>query len=341
MDLVEMIENRNLKVTELTTVITTGKEDKRTLTEDEEKQVVNLQSEIDDLDLRISEKNEDKKNNRNKNMENFSELIQRDAKGFIENFSVRAVTLATPITNTTVAGNLSEVGYEPFWKSLNVEYLPNLSGNISLPYISTLIAGKKGEGDVYESDATVGTVTLAPKRYTVTEVISKEFMSVANEAAFQAYLFKMVQSVDKAVTKDIFEILTGVTTVQYTGYTPATLDTIEALVDGNITFLMPRAEFYKAKSTKVDTGSGLFVANKKGSFAGELWDGTPLFYSQLFAGSKIICADLSHVTLGEWGSNYEVDFLPIPSKGQVEVTVSKLANVVLRNANAAKGAIIV
>ncbi|MFY9150933.1 MAG: hypothetical protein WAO52_02885 [Prolixibacteraceae bacterium] len=54
--------------------------------------------------------------------------------------------------------------------------------------------------------------------------------------------------------------------------------------------------------------------------------------------TTIAAADLKHVTVGEFGNDYEVifDYYSKAPEGQVVVTVCKMADVKLRNANAVR-----
>jgi hypothetical protein len=349
MDLVELLENRKLKVEELSNIVSTGKEEQRKLEEIEENNIEQLKVEISNIDTQIEEMNKrteinnKTKNKENRNMENFSDLIVRNGER-VENLNVRALVLASGIDNVTVAGNTSVVGYEPFYKQMGVTVYPNLVGSLKLPYQSAIVAGKKGEGARQDNVSTPLTVLLQPSRYTVTETVGKELLAVGNEQALQSFLFEMVKGVDRAITKDIFDVLIAGASAQagLVGYTTANMDTLVANVDGDTTILMPRAEFYKAKNVKIDAGSGIFLANKTSQFAGNMWDGTPLFYSQLFANATIVAADLKHVAVGEFGSDVEVifDTYTKAPEGSVVITVCKLGDVKLVNALAAKKALV-
>ena len=342
MDLVQLLEKRNGLINDLKNIVNVGETEKRELTETEDRDIINLQKEIDQLNIDIENKN----NNRNKEikMENFKDLIVRSSDGKVENMEVRALVLASGIDNVTVAGNLSTVGYEPFYKLMGVELMPNLSTSIKLPYVGNIIGAKVGEGVKNATNNTVATVTLQPTRFSIQETVGKELLAVGNESALQAFIFEMAKGCDKAITKEIFDVVIAGATAQagLTGYTATNLDTLNANVDGAVTVLMPRAEFYKAKGTKVDSGSGLFVANKSSEFAGNLFDGTPLFYSSLFAGTAIATAALKHVTVGEFGESLEIvyDQFTKAGEGQVVITVTKMADVKLRNASAVKKATI-
>lgn len=355
MKLNELIQKRSLIIEEMESIVNESETKQRSMDDTELERWNTLDTEQKELDKQIRERkaqdalNAEKINktiqSKQKTMTKFNETITRNGEK-IEDFKVRAITLATPIDNVTLAGDLSIVGYEPFYKQLGVEILPNLAGSsLKLPLMNAMIAGKKGEGQRNDNANTISTVQLLPSRYTNTETIGKELMAIGNEQALQAFLFEMVKSVDRAITKDIFDIIyAGASAVAgLTAYTTENMDTLVSGVDGDVTLLMPRAEFYKAKSIKIDAGSGIFLANKATQFAGNLWDGTPLFYSQLFApevATTIIAADLKHVTVGEFGNEYEVifDYTSKAPEGQVVVTVVKLAGVVLRNTLAAKKA---
>lgn len=346
MDLNELIVTKQNKEADLLALRNTGEAEVRELTPDETIKFNSIQEEIRNLENQINAKNNNKinLNNRENKMNTFNELLVRNGAN-IENFSTRALVLANGIDNVTVAGDLSSVGYEPFYKQMGVTIMPNLVSSVKLPYVNGVIAGKVAEGNRYDNDKTLATVLLQPARYSITETIGKELLAVGNESALQAFLFEMAKSCDKAITKDIFAVAVAGASAQtgLTGYTTANMDTLVANVDGDVTVLFPRAEFYKAKTVKIDAGSGLFLANKTSQFAGAMWDGTPLFYSNLFAtGTTIIAADLKHIVVGEFGNSVEVifDYFSKAPEGQVVVTVCKEAGVVLRNANAVKKAAI-
>lgn len=348
MDLVQVIELRKAVEQQIINLVAAGEAENRSLTAEENQTLTTLKGELQGLDEQITEINN--RNNTNKNMENtnsFKDLIVRNADGTIQNMLVeaRALGLSTSVDNVTVAGDIASVGYKPFWQSMGVNYMPNLSASIKLPYIGNVKGKKVAEGEANANDKTPAVITLQPARYTVTETVGKELMAVGNEQALQAFLQEMVKGVDKAITEDVYNITEAgaVAVTGLTGYTTSNIDTIVAGVDGNVTLLMPRAEFYKAKGVKADTGSGKFLAEKTGEYTGNMWDGTPLFYSNLFSGNTVVGADLNYVTVATFlneGKEIEISYLPIPSKGQVEITVCKLANVALRSADAAKKAVI-
>jgi len=350
MDLNELIINKNAKVAEMQRLVSVGEAEKRELSTEENESFTAIQEEVRALEAQISEKNNIKNTieiKTDRKMTEFKELIVRDAKGEIQNFSARGVVIASGIDNVQVAGNISEVGYEPFYKQMvaqGLDIMPGLSTSVKLPFITAVQAQKKAEGQRYDNDKTLSTVLLQPNRYTITDTLSREIVAIGNPATIQAFVAKLMKGVDRAITKDIFDVAVAGATVKsgLSGYTNTNIDTLVGAVDGDATLLMPRSEFYRAKGVKLDTYSNLFLANKTSNFTGNLWDGTSLFYSQLFAGTSILAVDLAHVTVGEFGSEYEInfDYNTKFGEGQVVITVCKEAGVVLRNALAAYKAVI-
>lgn len=352
MKLNELISKRSEIIDQMEAIITDSETKERSMNEEELERWNNLDKEQKELEKQINQrKAQDELNAKKINsqpqvttrtMIEFKDLLVRNGEK-IENFKVRGITLANGIKDETIANNMSVVGYEPFYKSMGVELFPNLASNLKLPYLDIMTAQKKASGERYDNDKVAATVTLEPQRFTITETIDKALLSVGNEAALNNFLFEMVKSADRAVTKEIFDVvLAGATEVTgLTAYTSANVDTLVSAIDGDVKVLMPRAEFYKAKGVKLDAGSGYFLANRTDQYTGSFWDGTPIFYSQLFAPStatNIVAADLKHVTVGEFGTDYEVifDYTSKAPEGQVVITVVKLADVKLRNAAAAR-----
>ena len=353
MKLNELVQKRSKIIDEMEAVLKEAEKHERSMNEEESNKWNELDNQRKDIEKLIEQrKAQDELNakevkrsinlNKVNKMSNFKEIIKRNGDT-IENFKVRALDLTAGIYDVQTASNISVVGYEPFYKQMGVEIMPNLVNAIKLPYTGAIKAGKKSPGNRQNNDQTLSTVLLSPERYTITETIGRELLAVGNEAALQAFLMEMVKGCDRAVTKDIYDqALEAASKVSNVDYTTTGLDTLVGEVDGDVSVLMPRAEFYKAKGVKIDDGSGLFLASKINQFAGNLWDGTPVFYSNLFDGAAIVAADLKHITVGEFGDEYEVifDYYSKAPEGQVVVTVAKIASVKVRNANAVRQAIV-
>lgn len=357
MELLELIDKRTQLLKEIENLINKGEKENRELNEDETNNLSVLKSEIEEIDkeiqsvqdsdknLKIRSINTSKKNNNIDMDRNFKDILTESRNGDrINNFKVetRAVVLSTGVYPTSVEPTISAVGYTPFYEQMGVQVLKNLQGSsLKLPYVNGIIASKVTEGNKYDNDKTLSYVNLLAERFSITESFSFELLAVGNEIALQGVISEMVKGVDRLITKTINDVAFDGGTELTSGatYSVDNMNTLTASVDGNVTLLFPRAEFYKAKAIKVDTGSGLFLANRTSEFAGNLWDGTPLFYSSLFSnitGNTVVAVDLNHIVVGEFGNDVEVIFEYKGSTGMVEVTVVKLASVALRNPNASR-----
>ena len=280
MKLNELISKRSAIIEEMENLVAESEAKERSMNEEELTKWNALDKEQKEIEKQINQrKAQDEINTRKltkiqtteSKMEDFKNLIVRNGDK-VENFKVRGITLANGIKDEAIADNLSVVGYEPFYKSMGVELFPNLVSNLRLPYMDIITAQKKASGERYDNDKVMATVTLEPKRFTVTETVDKALLAVGNEAALNNFIFEMVKGTDRAVTKEIFDIaLAGATEVTgITAYTTTGMDSLVGAIDGNVKVLMPRAEFYKAKGTKVDAGSGMFLANKATNETGNL-----------------------------------------------------------------------
>lgn len=277
----EMISKRSEIIEQMESIINESETLERSMNEEELERWNTLDKEQKELEKQISQRQaqdelnakkiENKPQIKTRTMNEFKDLLIRSGEK-IENLSLRGITLANGIKDEAIANNMSVVGYEPFYKSMGVELFPNLVTNLKLPYVDIMTAQKKASGERYDNDKVVATVTLEPQRFTITETIDKALLAVGNEAALQSFLFEMVKGTDRAVTKEIFNVtLAGAAEVTgLTSYTSANMDTLLSAIDGDVKILMPRAEFYKAKGVKLDTGSGLFLANRIDQYTASL-----------------------------------------------------------------------
>ena len=352
MEYLELVELRKAKFEERKALLEGYKEEveKRDLTSAEESQIESLTTEITDLESKIeayNNRNNNKNINKNNMEKRFGELIVRNSAGLLDPFKVDMRTLTNANSDAIVensnSGDLAVVGYTPAYKNFGVTVYPNLTSTLTLPFINAMVAAKKDSGETNYNSEVIGSVKLEPERFVISEKVDKTLFAVGSEGALQSFIREMALACDRAIEAEIYkQVVSGSTAVTgLTAYTTTNLDTLVASVkSSDVKVLMPRAEFYKAKGVKADAGSGLFLANKVNGYQGNLWDGTTLFYSDMFTGSTIAAADLKYVVVGEFGAEYEVETLKLPSSGQIELTVTKIASVKLRCANAAKKAVI-
>jgi len=351
MKLNELINERSIVIEKMLKIISDAKKGERAMDEEEGKEYSELEKKQIELDKKIEEVKQleeelaklaeaeiAEKNNERKSME-FKELIKRNGDR-VENFKVRAITLSSGIYDTKTDGSLSVVGYEPFYKEIGVKTYDNLSSTLKLSSTSPSISGKKGEGEKNDGSGVIATVELTPNRYPLTETIGKEILSIGNEQVLQEFLMEMVKTIDRGITQEVFNIgVAAASGLTASGYTNLGFDSVVGAVDGNSTLLMPRTSFYKAKSVKMDAGSGIMLANKVDNIKGELWDGSPLFYSHIFGtGTTVLCGDFSHMAVATFGDEYEVmiDNTSLFDVGKVKITVVKIADVKVINSQAFK-----
>jgi len=360
MNLNELIKERSEKINEMNSLLKDENEQLRNLNEEEVAKYDTLKNEVSELSDKIEraeaqeelnksiaersivdEKNNDETLNEEKR--NVYDYINENLRGdVIENFtieseSIRAHTVGDPSANGAIVNDvadLSIIGKKPIWKDMGITHMPNLTGSFKLPYIKPLVAGIKGEG-VSADDATetLGSVDMSLEAFTLSDTFSKELIASGKINVVNGLVKNLIESTEKLLTAEIYNEALA-TANEVTGATSVTLTNLDKLqkqVDADGTFLMPRDKFYSAKSVKIDTGSGVFLANKVSNETGKLSDGTDIFYSNLFNGTQVLYGDLSYIVVGEWGYDVTFDYVTKAKTREVVVTVSKLAKVANRN----------
>lgn len=238
---------------------------------------------------------------------------------------------------------LSIIGKEPVWQRMGCRYLPNLKGTITLPYKSPIIAAALAEKAALTHDTVTNNgVLVAPQRYAVGQIWTKELLASENPALHNAMVADMITSVDRKISADVYaKALAGATEVTITALDKAGLDLLmggaEIEMDG--VFASSRATFFEAKGVAIDSGSGRFLATIVNKDLGATYEGIPWFYSSLFADGTnqqyVIYGDFSQIVVADWGM-YEVLVNPYTyaKEGQIEIVVSRIANVSMHDPNA-------
>ena len=152
----ELISKRSEIIEQMEALYNDAAASVRAMSEQEISRWNDLDKEQKDLEIAINQRkqldelatnkilNENLKSN--SKMRNFNEMIVRNGDK-VENFKVRALDLTSGAYDSKVGENISVVGYEPFYKQMGVEVLPNLASAIKLPYIDAVVAGKMAEGE--------------------------------------------------------------------------------------------------------------------------------------------------------------------------------------------------
>lgn len=238
--------------------------------------------------------------------------------------------------------NLSIIGKEPLWSQMGLTVLPGLQGSIKLGKKSPDEAEKVAEKtEITETPNTESFVTMSPERFGITDIFTKELLAQRNPAVHAAIVADMVKGTDRKLSAEVYAIaLAAATEVTDGDLTVAGFNALMAAIDLDGAFAMDRASFFEAKGVKVDTGSGRFLAGMTGANGvGVTYDGANIFYSTLFADGDAkqyaVYGAWEEIYLGFWGA-LEVLLNPYTyqKKGQIEMTVNRLADAVSRNDDA-------
>lgn len=238
--------------------------------------------------------------------------------------------------------NVSIIGKAPLYRSMGLTIIEGLTGAFKLPVKTPDVAAKYAEkAEITQTGNEPTFVDMAPERYGITDIFTKELLVQRNPAVQAAILRDMEAGVDRKLTADVYAVaLAAATAVAAGALTVAGFNALMAAVDIEGAFAMTRSTFFEAKGEKIDAGSGKFLAQMGAANGiGTTNDGVPVFYSTLFAdGTKqkyIIYGAWAEMWMGMWGAT-EVLINPFTyqKKGQIEMTTNKLAKIVNRNSAA-------
>ena len=237
---------------------------------------------------------------------------------------------------------LSIIGKEPLYQQMGLTVLPGLQGTLKIGKKTVDEAEKYSEKSEITKTANVPEFeTMAPERYGITDIFTKELLAQENPAVHAAIINDMIKGCDRKLTADVYTVaLDTATEVAAGALTVAGFNALMAAIDIDGAFAMDRGSFFEAKGVKVDTGSGMFLASMgANNGVGRTYDGASIFYSNLFADGANkqygIYGAWSEIWLGFWGA-LEVLTNPFTyqKKGQIEMTVNRLADIVCRNDDA-------
>lgn len=269
--------------------------------------------------------------------------------GLLVPYQHRSATVNTPTTHATsidvtIDPNLSIIGYEPLYNQMGLTILNNLSGTIKLGKKTHDVADKYATGAEVVAESNVPSfVTMVPERFGITDTFAKELLAQMNPAVQAAIVADMIKGCDRKLTAEVYTVaLAAASEVAAGAITEAGFNALAAAVDMDGAFAMDRGSFFAAKAVAFDTGSGLRLAkNAASNGVGTSWDGTPIYYSNLFddgaAKQYLVYAAWSEMWMGFFGG-LEIIINPYTRArwGEIEMTVNRLADVIVRNAGAFK-----
>lgn len=254
-----------------------------------------------------------------------------------------ATTHATSV-DVTIDPNLSIIGYEPLYRNMGLTILDGLSGTLKLGKKTHDVAGKYAESAEVTAESNVPSfVTMVPERFGITDAFTKELLAQVNPQVQAAIVADMIKGCDRKITAEVYTVaLAAATQVDAGAITEAGFNALAAAVDMDGAFAMDRGSFFAAKAVAFDTGSGMRLA-KNGNMngVGTTWDGTPIYYSNLFddgaAKQYVLYGAWAEMWLGFFGA-LEIILDPYTRAryGEIVMTVNRLADAIVRNSGAFK-----
>lgn len=235
-------------------------------------------------------------------------------------------------------------GVPDLWKEVDATIYRDLKGGTQrMPFMSTFAGAIVGEGvDLAVETVNPTSVELTPNRYGTTISVSREALATYSAGAWESIMGNARKVIDRQMTAQIF--VQAATTTNTTGATTHTKDNYDELegsvpVDG--IYFMSRKQFYKAKGVQVATGAGEgFLVERNGQDKGLTYEGTQVRHSELFAApaDTVVYGVGNNIAVGFWGQDaYEiiVDPYSLKKSGELEITISKIADVVVVNKDVA------
>lgn len=223
MNLLEIVDNRDLKVKELDAITTRIKTEKRKMNEDEDQEFNKIKKEVEDLNknieaIRLADSKvidaEDIKKNNKRNMNNEFNLIKR-LKEARNGETIKFEERATIAAGTSASGEefiSEEKGglIEPLRDALvlvqaGATFLTGLKGDVSIPKYSGTAALWKGENAVAVDGAgATSEVTMSPKRLTCFIDVSKTFIEQDTLNAEAMLLNDIVKAISNKLEATVF-----------------------------------------------------------------------------------------------------------------------------------------
>ena len=223
---------------------------------------------------------------------------------------------------------------------MGLTILNGLTGTLKIGKKTPDVAATYAEKAAITGTATVPTFEeMAPKRYGITDIFTKELLAQENPAVHAAIIGDMVKSCDRYITSDAYAVaLAAATEVAAGALTNAGFDALMAAIDIDGAFAMTRATFFQGKGVVVGSNTTakflLELTGKNG--IGRTYDGVNAYFSTLFADGAnqqyLVYGAWSELWAGFWGG-LEILMNPYTYQktGQIEMTVNRLGKIVCRN----------
>lgn len=268
----------------------------------------------------------------------FRSMLEKSAKEKTTNiFEFRAdpiiTSTQTGIINKTVADGVDILTSpaEAFLRSLGVTFYPGLTGNFVVPAMAEDTAAFPGE-DASAASANMApeALTLAARRVTHTQSISRETLAQTNPAIYASILQNLVNGIWNAVTYDLFDQIdtdaaTQIQNGTAAGLTYGDLVKMEASIGGlNIGagayVTTPTVKAYLKQKALLGTDNGPIWRDNE-------INGYPAYGVPAANSAKVYFGDFSKTCVGQWGGiEIVVDPLSDAKKGLINLTAIALVD---------------
>ena len=262
-------------------------------------------------------------------------------KGGKQTFSLRAdpvlASTETTIINKAVANSMDIMVSpgESFLRTLGVSFYPGLTGNFVVPYMAQDTATFPGEdASAASADMDPESLTLAARRVTHRQKISKETLAQTNPAIYAGIVQNLVNGVWNAVANDVFD------TIETDAVSRATTPTAAGLAYGDVVNM-------EASIGGLDIGRGAFVTTPAGrgymkqtvetTYGPAIWNddqvcGYPAYAVPAANAGAIYFGDFSKCCIGQWGG-FEIIVDPYSDarKGLINLTIVGLVDTGVAN----------
>lgn len=359
----ELKQERASKLVQLSEINKRGMEENRAKTDAEKSLFNTLEKEVNDLDERINDI--EKQEEISKRMGSPVETRTVETKPIVVEFRdwlqdavhnnkttafnalselradpILASTDTGIITKTVNAGiDILTSPAEAFLRKLGVTFYTGLVGNFVVPSMTQDTATFPGE-DASASSASMATesLTLAARRVTHTQRISRETLAQTNPGIYAGILQNLVNGVWNAVTNDVFDTIDsdGATQkstfgVASTGLSNGAILQMEASMGGlnigagaYVTTPSVKAFLKKTIARGTTAGDAIWMGNEM--------NGYPAYGVPAANSFEVYFGDFSKSVVGQWGGlEIVVDPYKDAQKGQINLTIIGLFDTGLVN----------
>jgi len=228
-----------------------------------------------------------------------------------------------------------------FLNEVGVQMYTGLTGNFVIPRASEVTATWPAEGgDASTADMSTTSLTLAARRVSHSQGLTKEMLAQTNPAIYASYVQRLLDGIGNAVANDVMDTLQSdaagsVYTLDLTTSTNPTLGDLvqmEASLGGLVTnpvyVTTPTLKGFLKKTPEYGT-------DRKPIWESDEVNGYPAYGVSHANADKIVFADFSHMAVGEWGGiEIVVDPYTRAKQGEIVLTAIGLYDTGCTNPNA-------